>query len=88
MKTYTHEEIEDLKKALYKSILKSLRDGKKGIAQEVVRDVLDGNYTPDVDPDKIPSSQKEGVVNKSKSSESQEKGVSKLKQFIKKKKKK
>jgi predicted YcjX-like family ATPase len=84
-KTYTEEEINDLKKALYKAILKSLKNGKKDIAQEVVRDVLDNNYTAQVDPDKIPATQRENVVNKSKSAETQEKGVFKLKKFMKKK---
>jgi len=88
MKKYTQEEIQDLKKALYKAILKTLEKGGKNVAQEVVRDVLDGNYTAQVDPDKIPTSQKEGVVNKSKSAELQDKGVSKLKKFMKKKAKK
>lgn len=85
MKKYTEEEINDLKKALYKSILKSLKKGKKDVASEIIRDVLDPNYVAQVDPDKIPGSQKENIVNKSKSAESQEKGVSKLKKFLKKK---
>ncbi len=85
MKTYTEQEFQDLKKAIYKSILKSLQHGKKDVAQEVVRDVLDPNYSAQVDPDKVPSSGKTGVVNKSKSAKSQEKGVSKLKKFMKKK---
>lgn len=88
MKKYTQEQIEDLKKALYKAILKSLKSGKKDVANEIVRDVLDGNYVAEVDPDKVPVSQKVSVVNKSKSSESQDKGVSKLKKFMKKKVKK
>lgn len=85
MKTYTEEEVNDLKKALYKAILKSLKSGKKDIAQEIVRDVLDPDYVAEVDPDKIPANQKENIVNKSKPTELQEKGVSKLKKFIKKK---
>ena len=85
MKKYTEQEINDLKKALYKAILKSLKAGKKGIAEQIVRDVLDPNYVAEVDPDKIPASQKENIVNKSKSVKSQEKGVSKLRKFIKKK---
>ena len=85
MKKYTEQEIQDLKKALYKAILKSLKSGKKDIAQEIVRDVLDGNYVAEVDPDKVPASQKENIVNKSKSAKTHEKGVSKLKKFVKKK---
>lgn len=85
MKKYTEQEIEELKKSLYQAILKSIRDGKKPIAQEIVRDVLDPNYTAQVDPDKIPTAQKENIVNKSKSAKTQEKGVSKLKKFMKKK---
>lgn len=85
MKTYTEQEINDLKKALYKAILKSIKSGKKDIAQEIVRDVLDDNYVAEVDPDKVPSTQRVNVVNKSKSAKSQEKGVSKLKKFMKKK---
>jgi predicted YcjX-like family ATPase len=85
MKKYTEQEINDLKKALYKAILKSIRSGKKPIAQEIVRDVLDANYTAQVDPDKVPADQKENIVNKSKSAKTQEKGVLKLKKFIKKK---
>ena len=85
MKKYTEQEIQDLKKALYKAILKSMKAGKKPVAQEVIRDVLDPNYTAEVDPNKIPASQEENIVNKSKSAKTQEKGVSKLKKFIKRK---
>lgn len=85
MKQYTEQEIIDLKKALYKAILKSLKSGKKDIAQEIVRDVLDPNYVANVDPDKVPAQQKENIVNKSKSMKTQEKGVLKLKKFMKKK---
>jgi hypothetical protein len=85
MKKYTEQEIQDLKKALYKAILKSIKSGKKPIAQEIIRDVLDPNYTAEVDPNKIPATQKENIVNKSKSAKTQEKGVSKLKKFMKKK---
>ena len=87
MKKYTEQEIVDLKKALYKAILKSIKSGKKDVAQEIVRDILDPNYTTAVDPDKIPAPQKENIVNKSKSAETQEKGVKKLKKFMKKKRK-
>lgn len=84
MKTYTEDEFETLKKAIYKTILKSLEKGPKNVAQEVVRDVLDPNYTAEVDPDNIPASGKTSVMNKSKSAKSQVKGVVKLKKFIKK----
>lgn len=85
MKKYTNQEISDLKKALYKAVLKAIRNGKKPITQEIIRDILDPNYTAEVDPDKISPSEKENIVNKSKSMKTQEKGVSKLKKFIKKK---
>lgn len=85
MKKHTPEEINDLKKALYKAVQKELAKGPKSVAQEVVRDVLDGNYSAQVDPDKIPASGKASVVNKSKSMKSQDKGVIKLKKFMKKK---
>lgn len=85
MKKYTEQEIIDLKKALYKAVLKSIKSGKKNTAAEIVRDVLDPNFIAEVDPDKIPTSQKENVVNKSKSAKLQEKGVVKLKRFMKKK---
>ena len=85
MKTYTTEEINDLKKALYKAVQKELAKGKTNVAQEVVRDVLDSNYSAQVDPDKIPASGRTSVVNKSKSAKSQVKGVVKLKKFMKKK---
>lgn len=85
MKTYTEEEINDLKKALYKAVQKALAKGPKSVAQEVVRDVLDANYSAQVDPDKVPSAGKTGVVNKSKGAKSQDKGVVKLKKFMKKK---
>jgi hypothetical protein len=85
MKKYTEQEIVELKKSIYKSILKSIKEGKKDVASEIIRDVLDPNYIAEVDPDKVPGSQKQSVVNKSKSSESQEKGVKKLKKFISKK---
>lgn len=88
MKTYTEEEFQSLKKAIYKTILKSLEKGPKSVAQAVVRDVLDGNNIAQVDPDKIPSSQMASVVNKSKSAKLQDKGVNKLKKFMKKKGKK
>lgn len=85
MKKYTEQEINDLKKALYKAILKSIKEGKKDLAAEIVRDVLDPNYVAEVDPDKVPSKEKTNVVNKSKSAKSHEKGVIKLKRFVKKK---
>lgn len=85
MKKYTETEITELKKAVYKAILKSLKEGKKTTVKEIVRDVLDPNYVAEVDPDKIPASQRENIVNKSKSAKLQEKGVSKLKKFMKKK---
>lgn len=85
MKKYTEQEINDLKKALYKAILKSIKSGKKDVAAEIVRDVLDPNYVAEVDPDKVPTNQRENIVNKSKSVKSQEKGVAKLKKFMKKK---
>jgi hypothetical protein len=85
-KVYTEQEIVDLKKALYKAVIKHLKDhGKRDVADEVIRDVLDPNYTAEVDPDKIPTGQKESVVNKSKPMKSQNKGVVKLKRFMKKK---
>ena len=85
-KTYTEQEIADLKKALYKAVIKHLKDhGKKDIADEVIRDVLDPNYVAEIDPDKVPTGQKENIVNKSKGAKSQNKGISKLKKFMKKK---
>lgn len=85
MKKQIEQEITDLEKALYKVVKAALEKGGRGLAQEVIRDVLDRNYTAQVDPDKIPVSNKEGVVNKSKSAKTQEKGVSKLKKFMHKK---
>lgn len=85
MKKKIEQEITDLEKALYKVVKAALEKGGRGLAQEVIRDVLDRNYTAQVDPDKIPSASKEGVVNKSKSAKTQEKGVSKLKKFMQKK---
>ena len=85
MKTYTEEEFEQLKKSIYKTVLKALEKGPKSVASEVVRDVLDPNYSAEVDPDKIPASGKTSVVNKSKSAKTQVKGVSKLKKFMKRK---
>ena len=85
-KTYTEQEIVDLKKALYKAVIKHLKDhGKRDVADEVIRDVLDPNYTAQVDPDKVPTGQKQNIVNKSKVAKSQAKGISKLKKFMKKK---
>jgi hypothetical protein len=88
MKKYTEQEINDMKKALHKMVLKALEKGPKSVAQEVVRDVLDANYSAQVDPDKVPSAGKTGVVNKSKCAKSQDKGVVKLKKFMKRKGKK
>ncbi len=88
MKTYTEEEFQELKKAIHKTVLKALEKGPKSVAQAVVRDVLDGNNVAQVDADKIPSSEMASVVNKSKSAKSQDKGVTKLKKFMKKKGKK
>ena len=85
MKTYTEEQFQDLKKAIYKTILKSLEKGPKNVAEEIVRDVLDPNYTAEVDPDKVPASSRANVVNKSKSAKTRDKGVYKLKKFMKKK---
>lgn len=85
MKKYTNDEINDLKKALYKAIQKELAKGKNSAAQEVVRDILDPNYSAQVDPDKIPASGKTSVINKSKSAKSHVKGVIKLKKFVGKK---
>lgn len=78
---------QQIKKAIYKAILKSLKSAKKPIAEEIIRDILDPNYQAQVDPDKIPANQKENIVNKSKSTKLHEKGVEKLKKFIKKKRK-
>ena len=85
MKTYTEQEYQELRKAIYKTILASLEKGPKNVAQAVVRDVLDPNYTAQIDPDNIPASGKTSVVNKSKSAKSQVKGIVKLKKFMKKK---
>lgn len=85
MKKLTEEQFADFKKAIYKAILKSLKAGKKPIAEEIIRDILDPNYDAQVDPDKIPANQKENIVNKSKSVKSHEKGIHKLKKFVKKK---
>ena len=85
MKKQVEKEISDLEKALYKVVKAALEKGGKGLAQEVIRDVLDGNYTAQVDPDKIPSSNGQNVVNKANPAKTQEKGVSKLKKFMKKK---
>lgn len=85
MKTYTEEEFETLKKAIYKAVMKALEKGPKSVASAVVRDVLDPNYTAQIDPDKIPASGKTSVVNKAKSAKLQEKGVVKLKKFMNKK---
>ena len=85
MKKYTEKEIEELKKSLHKSVLKYLKSEHKGTASEIVRDVLDPNYHAEVDPDKIPTHQKESVINKSGNTK-QNKGVKKLKEFIKNKK--
>ena len=85
MKTYTEQEINDLKKSLAKAVRKALAKGPKSVAEEVVRDILDPNYTAEIDPDKVPASGKTNVVNKSKCAKSQEKGVSKLKKFMKRK---
>lgn len=79
----------DLKKAIHKAILKNIKNkSNKDIAQAVVNDILDPNSVAEVDNDKIPPQQKTGVMNKSKHLKSQdkkEKGVSKLKKFLKKK---
>ena len=85
MKTDKNQEITDLEKALYKVVKVALEKGGKSVAQQVVRDVLDANYSAQVDPDKIPSSGKESVVNKANPAKTHEKGVSKLKKFMAKK---
>ena len=85
MKTYTEQEINDLKKSLAKAVRKELAKRSKDTAQEVVRDILDENFTAQIDPDKVPASGKTNVMNKSKSMKRQEKGVSKLKKFMHKK---
>lgn len=95
-----NEGLEEIVKAVYKSVLKTFKDKRSHKeTQEIVRDVLDPNYVPQVDPDSIPSS-RSGIVNKSdtckacglvakmcKCSEYKDKGVKKLKDYVKKKKK-
>jgi len=100
-KTEKNEGLEEIVKAVYKSVLKTYHDKKRTKeGQEIVRDILDPNYVPQVDPDAIPSS-RSGVLNKNKGackacglvakmckcSEYKEKGVKKLKDYVKKNKK-
>ena len=81
MKKYTQKEsIDMLSKAMYKMMEKAL--AKKG--KTVVEDVLDDNYDAEIDPDKIPVAKPSVLWKKKKT----DKGVNKLKSFIKQTKKK
>ena len=77
------EEMKDLVKSVYKSILKTLKDKKdKQDAKDVVEDVLDPNHVAEVDPDEVPSVKDKILYKKdAKSSKSHEKGVKKLKKM-------
>lgn len=66
---------EDLKKSMYKAVLRNIRSKNKKKAQAVVADILDPNYIAEVDKDMI-SPSKTAVLDKS------EKGLVKLKRFI------
>ena len=81
-KEYTAYEVAmEIKKSLYKSVLKAIKDvGNKSTAKKVVNDVLDPNDVPQVNSNNIPAS-KESVIIKSKN-----KGIKKLKKFISKRK--
>ncbi len=81
------EEMKTLVKAIYKSILKTLKNKKdKEETDRIVEDILDPNYVAQVDPDGLPTKTDKVMWKKdSKSSKSQEKGVSKLKRMCKKK---
>jgi hypothetical protein len=85
-KVFTEDQAaERICKAVYKSMVKSLKDKKtKENTQEIVEDVLDPNFVAEVDPDEIPSEKekvmwkKDGKSAKSKS----KKGIDKLKKFV------
>ena len=81
-KDYNAQEVAfEIKKALYKSILKSLKNKRfKNTAKDVVEDVLDRDDDAEINPANIPH-EKENVVMKNKV----RKGIDKLKRFIKKK---
>jgi len=86
MKKQTNKDTQPIEKSIHKSVLKTIEKANpKTTTQEVVRDVLDRNYVAQVDPDKLPTRGKTNVINKAKSSELHEKGVKKLKKFLKKK---
>jgi len=56
-------QMKDLVKSVYKSVLNSMKQKKD--AQKVVEDILDPNYTAEVDPDSIPP-KKDAVLYKGK----------------------
>ncbi|MDD5650674.1 MAG: hypothetical protein PHF86_09695 [Candidatus Nanoarchaeia archaeon] len=69
-KFYTQEEItEEIKKALYKCMLKKFKDIKttqKELTNKIVEDIEDKNNIAEIDPDKIPNGQKTNVLWKKK----------------------
>jgi len=71
----------DIKKSVYKSILKSLKQRNRDKTKAIIEDIADPNYKAQVDPDQIPP-KKMNVVNKN------EKGLYKLKVFLEKRKEK
>lgn len=76
------DEIERKMKNQKKQQEKEQKEVKKG-KKTVVEDVLDSNYSAEVDPDKVPSSKPTVLWKK----QGKQKGVNKLKSFIKEKKK-
>lgn len=75
------KELEDLIKSIYKAVWKSISQHKKNKkdTQEIIQDILDPNYVAEVNPKDIPPS-KSGVLYK----KNKEKGVKKLKKYLKK----
>lgn len=75
-----------LAKSMYKAVAKALHD--RGEAKEVVDDILDPNYTAEVDPDKVPSKRKINIMNKTDEDKCLKfnKGIDVLKLFLNKKK--
>jgi len=69
-KLYTEKEVaEEIKKALYKAVLKHFKDSNektKELANKIVDDINDPNDIPQVDSDKIPDEKETNVLYKRK----------------------
>lgn len=81
-KLYNSNDIaKKIKKTVYKSIVKALKDPKYGkVAQDIIHDIFDHNDVAEVNPDDIPEQKEAVMAKKSK----KPKTSKKLKKFLEK----